>query len=88
MPKLSDYACTCGKHFEFTHHPVDEVARCPACSKEMSDSNVVVSSSKPFSTIVPMHTGSLKRKAGFIHSHGDRPAEKGSVSVPSKGGSL
>lgn len=88
MPKLRDYVCSCGERFEFTHHPVDEIARCPSCGRAMSEGDAVVSSSKPFGTIVPMHNGSLKRKAGFVHSHGDRPAEKGSVAVPSKGGSL
>ena len=38
-----------------------------------------------FNTIVPMYRGSLKQKAGYVHTHADRPAEKGLVAVPSKG---
>lgn len=33
-------------------------------------------------TIVPMHRTSLKNKAGYVHTHGDRPAEKSYVAVP------
>lgn len=88
MPKLRDYACACGNRFEFLHAPLDEIAVCPACSNTMSEEDVVVSSSRPFGTIIPMYKGSLKQKAGYVHTHGDRPAERGSVAVPSKGGSL
>jgi hypothetical protein len=31
-----------------------------------------------------MHKNSKRLKAGYVHTHGDRPAEKGSVSVPTK----
>lgn len=84
MPKMRDYACGCGNRFEFLHHPSDETATCPACGRSMSEQDVVASSSRPFGTIIPMYKGSLKQKAGFVHTHGDRPAEKGSVAVPSK----
>ncbi len=88
MAKMQDYACSCGNRFEFLHHPVDEVATCPECNASMSDSDRVESASKPFHVTIPMYKGSLKQKAGYVHTHGNRPAERGSVAVPSKGGSL
>lgn len=84
MPKMRDYACGCGNRFEFLHHPVDEIATCPACGRAMGEQDQVASAAAPFGTIIPMYKGSLKQKAGYVHTHGDRPAEKGSVAVPSK----
>lgn len=78
-----DYDCVCGVRFEqMTMSDADEVA-CPDCGSR--DTKRVDAGGVPFGTIVPMHRTSLKSKAGYVHTHGDRPAEKGSVAVPSKG---
>lgn len=50
----------------------------------MSEQDLVASAAAPFGTIIPMYKGSLRQKAGYVHTHGDRPAEKNSVAVPSK----
>ncbi len=85
MPKLRDYDCVCGNRFEFLHHPTDEVAVCPACDRKMNEADQVCSSSKPFGTIIPMYKGSLRQKAGYVHTHGDRPAEKAGSQVAMSG---
>jgi hypothetical protein len=33
------------------------------------------------SKIVPVYPGSKKHKAGYVHTHGDRPAEKAGSQV-------
>lgn len=85
MPKMRDYACACGNRFEFLHHPVDEVATCPACGVAMSEQDQVASAAAPFGTIIPMYKGSLRQKAGYVHTHGDRPAEKAGSMVAMSG---
>lgn len=84
MPKMRDYACRCGRRFEFLHHPSDETATCPECGQSMTEQDAVTSAAAPFDTIIPMYKGSLKQKAGYVHTHGNRPAEKNAVAVPSK----
>lgn len=83
MAILRGYLCDCGERFEHTHRPNDDVARCPACARVATDKDELLGGHS-FSVIVPMYKGSLKQKAGYVHSHGNKPAEKGSVSVPSK----
>ena len=81
MPKVQDYYCrACGENYEFLHHPVDEPATCPECGS--TDAEKRATGGTPLSVIVPTYPGSKKHKAGYVHSHGDRPAEKGSVAVP------
>lgn len=63
----------------------DERVPCPACGG--SDVETLVGSHL-VNVIVPMHRRSLTQKAGFVHSHGDRPAERGYVSVPANKGSF
>jgi hypothetical protein len=58
-----------------------EVPKCPSCGEAVSDRDERLGG-KSFHVIVPMHRTSLKNKAGYVHTHADRPAEKGSVSVP------
>ncbi len=84
MPKIREYVCACGERFEHMHMPEDNVARCPECRREATEQDEVLGG-VPFGTIVPMHRTSLKNKAGYVHTHGDRPAEKGSVAVPRTG---
>ena len=84
MAILRGYLCDCGTNFEHMHRPQNDVAKCPACKRVASEKDEVLGG-RTFHTIIPMYKGSLKQKAGYVHSHGDKPAEKGSVAVPSKG---
>jgi putative FmdB family regulatory protein len=85
MPRIDDHQCVCGNRFEHMRMTQDEHVSCPECRG--SDLEVLVSSHL-VNVIVPMHRRSLTQKAGFVHSHGDRPAERGSVSVPANKGSF
>jgi DNA-directed RNA polymerase subunit RPC12/RpoP len=81
MAKMRDYCCmACGTDYEFLHHPAEEMAICPNCGSDKAESRA--SCGKLLTVIIPVYPGCKRVKAGFVHSHGDRPAEKGSVSVP------
>ena len=82
MPKIQDYACRCGERFEYLSMGSSDLPACPSCGSP--DVSVSLGCAKPFGTIVPTYPGALKQKAGYVHTHGDRPAEKGSVAVPRK----
>jgi len=69
------------------HMTEDEVALCPTCAQSVGPKDEMLGGHS-CTTIVPMSRTSLKNKAGYVHSHGDKPAEKGSVSVPSNKGSF
>lgn len=84
MPTLRGYACPCGSTFEHLHMSPDDSAQCPGCARVPEERDEVLGGTM-FNTIVPMYKGSLKHKAGYVHSHADRPAEKGLVAVPRKG---
>lgn len=56
---------------------------CPACGACVRENDEVFGG-YVCGTIIPMYPGSLKQKAGYVHTHADRPAEKGSVAVPRK----
>ena len=89
MPKLVDYHCrACGMTFEFLHHPVDEPASCVGCSS--ADIEPLAVAAKTLTVIVPTYRNCKRQKAGYCHTHEDRPAEKVSVSVPQayKGGNV
>ena len=60
----------------------DDMATCPSCNNPVTEEDLMLGGHS-CTTIVPMSRDSLKRKAGYVHTHADRPAEKGSVSVPS-----
>ena len=85
MPKIRGYSCECGEQFEYTHMQEDEEAPCPVCGRIATENDEVMGG-RPLGTIVPMSRSSLKNKAGYVHTHGDKPAEKGSVSVPANKG--
>jgi hypothetical protein len=89
MPKLRDYMCTCGNRFEYMHMDMDtpDIAACPACGRCATERDEMLGG-RSFSTIIPMYPGSLRQKAGYVHTHGDRPAEKGSVAVPRNKGEM
>jgi putative FmdB family regulatory protein len=81
MAKLQEYACrACGKNYEFLHHPSNEPAACPSCGS--LDAELQLGGAPLLTVIVPVYPGCKKHKAGFVHSHGDKPAEKNSVQVP------
>lgn len=61
----------------------DEVAACPECGKAATDADELLGG-KSNKITIPTYPGSKRLRAGYVHSHGDRPAEKGSVSVPTK----
>ncbi len=81
---LRGYRCECGTEFEHSHSPEDNVARCPSCGRIATERDEIMGG-RACDVIVPMYPGSLKQKAGYVHTHGDRPAEKGSVAVPRTG---
>ncbi len=85
MPRIDDYECPCGNRFEYMRMTSDETTRCPSCGSADAFATV---GAKLVTIIVPMHRRSLTQKAGFVHSHGDRPAERGYVSVPANKGSF
>lgn len=85
MPKIRGYVCTCGKQFEHMHMCATEPAPCPECGREATDDDEKLGGTV-FETIIPMHRTSLRQKAGYVHTHGDRPAEKRSVSITGTGG--
>ena len=85
MPRIDDYECACGARFEYTRATLDEPVACPDCG---GSSVTALPGGRPLGMIVPMHHRSLTRKAGFVHSHGDKPAERGSVAVPANKGSF
>jgi putative FmdB family regulatory protein len=85
MPRIDDHQCACGNRFEHMQMTQDEGVACPKCGG--SDVETLVGSHL-VDVIVPMHRRSLTQKAGFVHSHGDRPAERRSVSIPANKGSF
>lgn len=87
MPKIRDYTCDCGARFEYMHMTEDDVAVCVVCSRVATSADERLGGHS-CETIVPMSRTSLKRKAGHVHTHADRPAEKGSVAVPRNKGSF
>ena len=84
MAILRGYLCDCGARFEHMHSADDNDACCPACSRIATEKDELLGGHS-FNTIVPMHRTSKKSKAGYVHTHADRPAEKGSVAMPNKG---
>lgn len=81
---LHDFVCThCNSCFEALVQSDERETPC-ACGYTAGR---VMSAPKTFHEIVPTTLTSKKRKAGWVHSHGDRPKTPGKiqVSVPSKG---
>ncbi len=73
MP-MHDFECPkCGQELEELVKQ-DEVLRCSACGVKMK--MVFKEAPKLFSTIVPDYPGAKKIKAGYVHTHADRPATK------------
>jgi len=74
MLKLYDYKCdNCGKVEEHLVHSKDELVVCPVCGISMFR---VVSGGRTLEVIIPSYPGCKKAKAGYVHTHGDRPGTK------------
>jgi len=77
---MHDFVCPqCGTEIEEIvkvdkNGKVVDKLQCDACGTTME----IIFKKAPvtFSTIVPDYPGSKKLKAGYIHTHGDRPATK------------
>lgn len=76
--------CDCGVRFEHTHRPECDVATCPSCDCVATEKDEIMGG-HALTTIIPSYPGSLRQKAGYVHTHGDRPAEKGSVAITGTG---
>lgn len=87
VPILREYVCDCGRRFEYTHMNDEDFAKCAHCDAVVTSSDELLGG-KSCTTIVVMSRTSLKNKAGYVHTHGDRPAEKISVAVPRNKGEI
>ena len=74
MP-MYDFVCACGTETEEIID-LDECStmKCPACSKTMQ--RIWKKSPALPTTIIIAYPGSKRLKAGYVHTHGDRPATK------------
>lgn len=86
---LYDFECPkCGKIREELVSNPDEKILCDNCGKNMH--RIFVKSAVILTTIIPSYPGCKTQKAGYVHTHGDRPATKvlsgpaGCVNPPSK----
>ena len=74
MP-LYDFCCTkCDFEEEIICRPDEGGQKCSECGSP-SD-RIWKQGPRTLTEIVPSYPGSLKQKAGYVHSHGDRPATK------------
>ena len=72
MP-LYDFKCDgCG---ESTEEIVDSDVKKLDCNCGGTKQRLACAA-KTLTTIIPSYPGSLKQKAGYVHSHGDKPATK------------
>lgn len=86
MLKMFDYECNaCEERYERLIRELDEKPPCPACNSV--DVSRLMAGGHLFTTIVPTTLTSKRYKAGYAHHFNNKPAEKISVSVPSKVGS-
>lgn len=71
---LRDFECSeCGYTQEELVSDTETVL-CPNCEHPMVA--VFIQAPRDFKVIVPDYPGSKARKAGYVHTHGNRPAEK------------
>jgi len=74
--KSFDYVCphcSAQKIGEIVDDEEECEVLCDACNNPMERKHPAP---RTFSTIVPTYTGSAKYKAGYVHKHVNRPAEK------------
>lgn len=70
---MFDFECpACGEQREELVDK-EETPDCSACGKPMKK---IPTGGNLFTTIVPDYPGAKKNKAGYVHTHGDRPATK------------
>ncbi len=74
MP-LYDYKCSaCGHLEEDIRPPGTKVIECEKCS---SASNRFYGTAPAYlTTIIPSYPGCKKVRAGYVHSHGDKPSTR------------
>lgn len=73
MP-LHDFKCpSCGEVKEEIVKN-GEIVRCDSCGKSME--KIFLKSATHLTTIIPSYPGCKAQKAGYVHTHGDRPATK------------
>ena len=81
MPMYDMHCPNCHARFEDIAKLEDKV-ECPACHASFPcEGNHYMGIAKPFSTIVPTTATSKKYKAGYVHSHGNRPKTEGKIQV-------
>lgn len=74
MP-LYDYECVkCGHCEESIQPPVTPTIECSKCG-EVSE-KYYTSCAKTLTTIIPAYPGCKKNKAGYVHTHGDKPRSR------------
>lgn len=79
MLKMRDFECgACHATFEALCADGESVL-CPTCGEQ--DCARVASNFRTFGTIVPTTPSSKKLKAGYTHTHGDRPKTPGKIQV-------
>ncbi len=71
MP-MYDYQCmSCGHEEEDVMPSNTKVIPCSKCGEKSE--RVFVSCAKALTTIIPSYPGCKKHRAGYVHTHGDRP---------------
>ena len=76
MP-LYDFSCTeCDHQEELLVSSDVKETDCPHCGAEGKFHRAKFPAPRVLTQIIPMYPGSLKQKAGYVHSHGDRNATK------------
>lgn len=74
MP-MYDFKCnTCGLEFDDIVSCGVIVVLCPNCSNNAS--KIFRKAAVTLTAIIPSYPGCLKKKAGYVHSHGDKPSKK------------
>lgn len=82
MRMLFDFQCeTCGCQFEALVQPEEKSVKCRNETPCEAAAERLVPATTSFTVIQATHGKSKKLKAGFVHSHGDRPKSKGKISI-------
>lgn len=77
---LHDFYCAaCDLTFEALVKADETNTECEACNDPSA--RRIMSAPAVFHEIVPTTKTSKKRKAGYVHSHGDRPKTPGKIQV-------
>lgn len=77
---LYDFRClSCEVVFEDLVAANQTTVQCPECLSPSAER--MIPAPAVFHEIVPTSKTSKKRKAGYVHSHGDRPKTPGKIQV-------